>query len=140
MSQSGLTQTLLIQIVIEVRWEEMLTVSKNRTLRGWRDDSAVKNSGYFSRGPEFNPSTHMIAYIYKLQSRWIKCSLTCTCADKTSTYIKILKKKNKKKTRAMADDWKYCPSIVAANVHLDREFLFLSFKWSFLILLTVAAF
>lgn len=40
----------------------------------------------------------------------------------------------------MADDWKYCPSIVAANVHLDREFLFLSFKWSFLILLTVAAF
>lgn len=97
MSQSGLTQTLLIQIVIEVRWEEMLTVSKNRTLRGWRDDSAVKNSGYFSRGPEFNPSTHMIAYIYKLQSRWIKCSLTCTCADKTSTYIKILKKKNKKK-------------------------------------------
>jgi hypothetical protein len=50
------------------------------------------------------------------------------------------KKKKKKKTRAMADDWKYCPSIVAANVHLDREFLFLSFKWSFLILLTVAAF
>lgn len=29
-------------------------MSKNRTLRGWRDGSTVKNTGSSSRGSEFN--------------------------------------------------------------------------------------
>ena len=66
---------------------------------GWRDGSAVKSAGCSSRGPEFNSQQP-----HGGSQPSVTGSDVSENSDSVLTYIKILKKKKKKRTQEKSQD------------------------------------
>jgi hypothetical protein len=61
--QSKISQGFDFQVFLRSNDSLMMIINNNiLCIWGWRDGSVVKSTDCSSKGPEFNPSNHMVAH------------------------------------------------------------------------------